>query len=171
MLTNSSLKSNSYTDIGLNKEERCLEIIFQRFQSRRLHPSFLYQNLKVIEQGLSPPYEDRECLLDESSEPLFEVVSKLGRRIKISKLYWNHITKVKHTTVLGLEEQAQNSLKTPVEVRKSKIDPYVYLYYGKVETEANPLICTVVKHLNGEGYVITIYLTRRMTGDVAWKSS
>jgi hypothetical protein len=96
-----------------------------------------------VEEELSI-YESRECLLDESSEPLFDIVSKLGRRVRISKQYWDYISKVKRPSVHGLEEQARNSLIQPIEVRKSKSDPFVYLYYGRLKSDEDPRICTVV---------------------------
>jgi hypothetical protein len=69
------------------------------------------------------------------------------------------------------KDYAKDSLRKPIEIRKSKSDPFVYLYYGKLEDETSPLLCTVVKHLNGDGFVITVYLTRRMTGELAWKAN
>jgi hypothetical protein len=106
-----------------------------------------------------------------SSELLFEVTSKLDKRIRLSKDRWNRITSVKHTTVRGLEHYAKESLTNPFEIKKSKSDPFVYLYYGRLEDETRPLICTVAKHLNGDGFVSTIYFTRRMIGDSTWKPS
>jgi hypothetical protein len=39
--------------------------------------------------------------------------------------------------------------------------------FGKFD--AKLLVRTVVKFLNGDGFVITAYLTRRMIGDSIWK--
>ena len=102
-----------------------------------------------------------------SSDLLFEVVSKLKRRIRINNSYWDYIVKVKHPSMRGLDEFVKLSLTEPVEVRRSKRDYSVHLHYGKFE--AKLLVCTVVKFLNGDGFVITAYLTRRMTGDSIWK--
>jgi hypothetical protein len=102
-----------------------------------------------------------------SSEPFFEVVSKLNRRIRINKSYWDYIVNVKHPSMRGLDEFVKSSLTEPVEVRRSRRDRSVHLHYGKFE--AKLLVCTVVKFLNGDGFVITAYLTRRMIGDSIWK--
>ena len=102
-----------------------------------------------------------------SSEPFFEVDSKLNRRIRINKSYWDYIMSVKHPSMRGLEEFVKRSLGEPIEVRRSKRDPSIYLYYGKYE--ARLLCCTIVKFLNGDGFIITAYLTRRMIGDSVWK--
>jgi hypothetical protein len=102
-----------------------------------------------------------------SSEPLFEVVSKLEKRIRINKSYWDYIVNVKHPSMRGLEEFVKSSLTEPVEVRRSKRDHSVHLHYGKFK--AKLLVCTVVKFLNGDGFIITAYLTKRMIGDSIWK--
>ena len=102
-----------------------------------------------------------------SSEPFFEVVSRLDRRVRISKSYWDYIVNVKHPSMRGLDEFVKSSLTEPVEVRRSKRDRSVHLHYGKFK--AKLLVCTVVKFLNGDGFIITAYLTRRMIGDSIWK--
>jgi hypothetical protein len=100
---------------------------------------------------------------------LFEVQSILGKRIRITEAYWNYISKIKRPSLQGLEREVRNSLIEPNEVRMNRRDPDVYLYYGKTNTDL--LVCCVVKHLNGAGYIITAYLTRRMVGELTWKSS
>jgi len=53
----------------------------------------------------------------------------------------------------------KNALRSPIEVRRSRRDPNIYLYYGAFKDK---LICVVVKHLNKEGFIVTAYPTRRM---------
>ena len=103
-----------------------------------------------------------------SSGPFFEVVSKLGKRITISKSYWNYIVNVKHPVMNGLEETIKSSLVEPIEVRRSRRDSSVHLYYGRPD-ETGLGCCTVIRSLNGDGFIITAYLTRRMSGDSIWK--
>lgn len=102
-----------------------------------------------------------------SSEQFFQVVSKLKRRIRISKSYWDYVVNVKHPSLRGMEDLVKKSLAEPIEVRRSKRDSSVHLFYGHFE--AKLLCCTVVKFLNGDGFIITAYLTRRMVGDSIWK--
>ena len=102
-----------------------------------------------------------------SPETLFEVVSKLNKRIRVSKSYWDYIVSVKHPSMYGLQGSVKSSLIEPFEIRRSKRDPSVHLYYGKFRSRL--LCCTVVKFLNGDGFIITAYLTRRMVGDSVWK--
>ncbi len=85
----------------------------------------------------------------------------------MGKSYWDYIVSVKHPSMRGLDEFVRSSLVEPIEVRRSKRDESVHLHYGKFE--AKLLVCTVVKFLNGDGFVITAYLTRRMIGESMWK--
>ncbi len=77
---------------------------------------------------------------------------------------------VKHPSMRGLEEHVRGSLIEPAEVRRSRSDSSVYLFYGRYH-EQKPFIRTVVKHLNADGFIITAYLTRRMAGDLIWKEN
>ncbi|MGI0079527.1 MAG: hypothetical protein ACRECH_07875 [Nitrososphaerales archaeon] len=66
---------------------------------------------------------------------------------------------MKHSEVFGLEDEVKEALNAPGEIRRSKKDHSVYLYYHPL---GNKFISVVAKHLNGEGFIITIYLTRRV---------
>lgn len=67
----------------------------------------------------------------------------------------------------GREKKVQEVLKKADEVRRSRINSSVYLYYKK---ERGNYICVVVKHLNDEGFLVTAYLTKAMKiGEVIWK--
>jgi hypothetical protein len=65
-----------------------------------------------------------------------------------------------HSEVLGLEKEVLETLSSPSEVRRSRKDQFVYLYYRPF---GNKFICVVTKHLNGEGFIITVYLTGRVS--------
>lgn len=96
-----------------------------------------------------------------------EVISKLGKRIRVTESYWNFIVTVKHTYMRGKENEVKETLKDPDEIKRSTKDPTVYLYYKR---QGNIFVCVVCKHLNDEGYVVTTYLTDKMKiGEVVWK--
>lgn len=86
------------------------------------------------------------------------MVSKLGRRIRVTKRYWEYIV-VKHESVEFLEEEVKGTLINPETVRVSKEDPDVYLYYSRY---GKYYLCVVCKHLNGEGFIITAYLADKI---------
>ena len=73
-------------------------------------------------------------------------------------LFWGDI-KTKHLEIEGKENEVKESLINQHEVRLSKRDASVYLYYkhhGKLS------LLVVVKHKNGEGFIITSYYTDRI---------
>ena len=67
----------------------------------------------------------------------------------------------------GREKEVQEALQGATEVRRSKSDTSVYLYYKR---ERGYFICVVAKHLNNEGFLITAYFTEVIKeGKAIWK--
>ena len=89
----------------------------------------------------------------------FEVTSKLNKRIRVTKEYWGKIVETKHRIMKGKEEMVKATLEYPDQIRKSKKDLDVYLYYKKINGNHN---CVVAKHLDGDGFIITTYITDRI---------
>jgi len=103
-----------------------------------------------------------------SSEVIqFEVETPLGFRVRVTRGYWNLIVAIKHPVMAGRERDVQDTLKTPDEIRQSKRDPDVYLFY-KTE-RIRRWVCAVSKRLNGDGFLITAYLTDAIKeGELVW---
>lgn len=96
----------------------------------------------------------------------FEATSKLGIKITVTRDYWRKIIEIKHPAMAGKEEGVRQTLKEPDEIRRSKLDPTVHLYYRK--TEQNH-ICVVAKHEGQKGFVITTYITNKIKeGERIW---
>jgi len=73
----------------------------------------------------------------------------------------------KHPQLLGREEEVQEVLERPDEVRRSRMDSSVCLYYKKKRAHYT---CAVVKHLNDEGFLITAYWAEPIKiGEAIWK--
>ena len=90
----------------------------------------------------------------------FEVETPLGVKIRTTKDYWKKIVTIKHPIIAKYEERVKESLKKPTEIRRSKQDPSVHLYYKDL---GNIYVCTVCDHVdNKNGYIITAYLTKRI---------
>lgn len=51
----------------------------------------------------------------------------------------------------------KTALSYPHEVRQSKIDTSVYLFYSELRSKR--WVCAVAKRLNGNGFLVTAYLT------------
>ncbi len=97
----------------------------------------------------------------------FEVISSLNKKIRTTRSHWELITKTKHLEIEGKEEEVKECLRDPVEVRKSSEDEEVLLYY---KDEGEYFLCIVVRHLNGDGFIITAYITDKIKeGEVLWK--
>lgn len=94
---------------------------------------------------------------DLSEEPFFEVDTPLGFSVRVSRAHWTVITTIKHPVMAGLEEEVQAVLVAPDEVRLSRNDSCVHLFY-KMQHERR-WVCAVAKRLNGEGFLITAYPT------------
>jgi hypothetical protein len=88
---------------------------------------------------------------------LFEVMTPLGFRVRVTHAYWHLIVDIKHPVMAGREEDVQKVLKDPDEIRRSKSDENVYLFY-RSERETRWL-CAVSKQTDSEGFLITTYPT------------
>ncbi len=98
---------------------------------------------------------------------LFEVLTQLGFYVRLTRKYWELIITIKHPIMAKCEEDVQETLGSPEEVRRSKSDPNVYLFYKS--KHIGHWICAVAKQLDGEGFLITAYLTDTMKeGERIW---
>ena len=96
-------------------------------------------------------------MVAENTGILFEVMTPLGFCVRVTRAYWRIITEIKHPVMRGREEDVKEALRNPDEIRVSKKDPRVYLFY-KPE-RLGRCVCAVAKRLNGEGFLITTYPT------------
>jgi len=101
------------------------------------------------------------------SEIYFEVETPLSFRVRVTAAYWDLIVTVKHPVMNGREDAVKLALTAPDEVRVSRSDGDVYLFY---KTERNRRwVCAVAKRLNGDGFLITAYVTDAVKeGEKIW---
>jgi hypothetical protein len=96
--------------------------------------------------------------LDSSaSEILFEVATPLGFKVRLTRAHWDVIVTIKHPVMGGCEANVQDALINPDQVRVSRSDSNVFLFYGMKRERR--WVCAVAKRLNGEGFLITAYPT------------
>lgn len=88
---------------------------------------------------------------------LFEVLTPLGFSVRVSRSYWDLIVTIKHPAMAGRDADVRDALQNPDEIRVSRIDSAVYLFY-KAE-RAKRWVCAVAKRLDGEGFLITTFPT------------
>jgi hypothetical protein len=91
------------------------------------------------------------------SDILFEVSTPLSFQVRVTRAYWEFIVTVKHPVMRERATEVQDVLQSPDEVRQSRSDPAVFLFY-RAEVPGRWL-CAVAKRLNNEGFLITTYPT------------
>ena len=96
----------------------------------------------------------------------FEVNTPLGVRVRTTAAYWARIVTFKHPVMRGKEDVVKSVLRDPVEIRRSKIDSSVFLYYGP---DPPYIVCVVVKSAGADGFVVTAYRTDKIKeGERLW---
>ncbi len=104
-----------------------------------------------------------------ASKLKFSVVCVQGRRVSVTEEYWQKIVTIKHPSMAGKDLEVQQTLTDADEVRESRSDPQVKMYYRRYSAVH---LCVVVKHLNGTGFIVTTYFTNRIKeGTTLWTKS
>jgi len=90
-------------------------------------------------------------------ELFFEIFTPMGFHVRVTVSYWKLIITVKHPVMSGQEQLVKEVLKNPDEIRRSRSDSDVYLFY-KLD-QRKRWICAIARRLNGDGFLITTYPT------------
>ena len=102
-----------------------------------------------------------------ADELFFEVLTPLGFRVRVTHAYWKLIVTIKHPVMAGCEKGVKATLQSPDEIRQSRSDSNVFLFY-KPERPGR-WVCAVAKRLNGQGFLITTYPTDAIKeGEILW---
>jgi len=97
----------------------------------------------------------------------FVVKSKLGKEIMVTERYWSLIVKIKHPIIKDYEKEVKETIEEPEVIRMSRKDSDVFLHYKR---HGKFFVCVLVKHLNGEGFIITAYLADKIKkGKIIWQ--
>ncbi|MFH0764492.1 MAG: DUF4258 domain-containing protein [Candidatus Omnitrophota bacterium] len=97
----------------------------------------------------------------------FKIQSKLGILVGTTKAYWDIITRIKHPTVMGREGEVKDTLSNPDEVRVSKKDIAVLLFYKII---GKYYFCVVIRCFKKRGFIVTAYWTEKIKeGELKWK--
>lgn len=99
----------------------------------------------------------------------FRVKTPLGLVVRCTRRYWRFIVTEKHPILAGCQGEIVETLQAPREIRESRKDPTVALFY---RGGPDRWTCAVVKRENGTGYLITAYPTDAIkVGEVIWTRS
>ena len=88
---------------------------------------------------------------------LFEVMKPLDFTVRVTATYWDMIVTIKHPVMDRFETNVKETLADPEQIRASRSDPNVFLFY-KIQRPGR-WICAVTRRLNDEGFLITAYPT------------
>ena len=100
---------------------------------------------------------------------IFDVRTPLGFSVRCTRSYWEFIITEKHPSLAGHEEDLRKVLDDPDEVRRSRRDPGVYLFYRGSHPR---WLCAVARREDGTGYLITAYPTDAVkAGERIWTRS
>ena len=101
-------------------------------------------------------------------EVMFSVPTPLRFSVRMTREYWTLILH-KHPEVTGKEDEVQRCLQEPEQVRRSKQDQAVYLFYRALPPYH---LAVVARRLDGDGFIITSYLTDKVKeGEPIWPTS
>jgi len=99
------------------------------------------------------------------SEIYFSLKTPLKIEVRTTIQYWEYLVTLKHPVMKSKENIVKVALQMPDEIRQSKMDKDVFLYYKQFDR----LYCVVVRHAGTEGFLITAYPTDKVKeGDVIW---
>ncbi len=99
-------------------------------------------------------------------KPYLEVLTPLGVLVRTTASYWARIVTFKHPVMRGKEDLVRKALSDPIEIRRSRRDKAVHLYYSQ---DLPYYTCVVVRHLNDKGFIITAYRTEGIKeGECVW---
>ncbi|MGD1903983.1 MAG: hypothetical protein ACFB9N_17280 [Geitlerinemataceae cyanobacterium] len=87
----------------------------------------------------------------------FQILTPLGFTVRTSEDYWEKLI-LKHPDITDLEAEIQTALNTPDEIRSSRRDPNVLLFYKAIKVKQRWAVA-VTRRLNGDGFLITAYQT------------
>jgi hypothetical protein len=119
------------------------------------------------ERGLFVNRDTIVTTVSNTEELLFQVTTPLDFTVRVTAAYWNLIVTIKHPVMAGLERDVKEALENPEQIRVTRSDPKVFLFYKM--RRPGRWICAVAKKLDGEGFLVTAYPTNVIKeGEYIW---
>lgn len=95
--------------------------------------------------------------MEPDPDVLFDVLTPLGFRVRVSRERWALITTAKHPVMAGREDVVRATLENPEQVRQSGSDAQGLLFYRAERPRR--WVCAVAKRAADRGFLITAYPT------------
>ena len=106
---------------------------------------------------------------ESGGDVILTVETPLGFVVRCTRNYWEFIATEKHPTVAGRIEEVKQVLADPDEIRRSRKDSAVMLFY---RGQTPRWLCAVVRREDGSGFLITAYPTDAIkAGERIWTRS
>jgi hypothetical protein len=103
---------------------------------------------------------------DASNEIRFDELTPLGFSVRTTERYWQWIVTVKHPVMRGKEALVRAALRDPEQIRRSRSDPEVYLFY---RPDPPYHVAVVIKKQDETGFIVTAYRTEAIKeGELIW---
>jgi hypothetical protein len=105
--------------------------------------------------------------MNEPTDILIEATTPLGFTVRVTWAYWQVITTIKHPAMAGCEDEVRLTLEKPEEIRRSRNDENVYLFYRT--RRPGRWVCAASRRTDADGFPITTYPTDAIKeGDPIW---
>ncbi len=99
----------------------------------------------------------------------FVVSTPLGFAVSCTRAYWKFIISEKHPALSGRELEVIETLANPDEIRRSRKDAAVHLFYRGSPPR---WMCAVARQQGSSGFLITAYPTDAVkAGETIWTRS
>jgi hypothetical protein len=93
---------------------------------------------------------------------IFETTDKTGRKIRLTKKQWEHITTI-HNDMANYLEEIKTTIEKPLKITEHKIGNLrKFFSYLKHRKHPDKYLRVIVKYLNGEGFILTAHFMRNI---------
>ncbi len=96
---------------------------------------------------------------------LIDIKTPLNVSIHTTKEYWDKLL-IKHPELRNKLPDVKKTLKEPTEIRRSKHDELIFLYYSE---SGKYWLCVVTRQSGLDGFIVTAYITDKIKeGEIVW---
>lgn len=93
---------------------------------------------------------------------VFEIKDKTGRKIRLTKEQWKHITEI-HSEMANYLSEIQKAIEKPLKIIfQEKGNLFRYYFYIKQRKHPEKYLRVIVKYLNGDGFILTAHFVRNL---------
>jgi hypothetical protein len=97
---------------------------------------------------------------------IVDVKTPLNFTVHTTREYWQKLL-VKHPELEGKLKDVQNTLEKPLEIRRSRRDELIFLFYSEIEKY---WLCVVTRRNEFDGFIVTAYITDKIKeGEIIWQ--